>query len=60
MKCKLCGSIFGGHYKLCPHCHGDDMEREQFVQQPKEEQDDTKDNPLIVNGEFNFDEMNDD
>jgi len=59
MRCKLCGAIFGGHYKLCPACNGNDMERERFVQQPKEGEDVVKDNPLIVNGEFNFEEMSD-
>jgi len=59
MKCLVCGSIFGGHYKLCPHCHSNDMEREKFVLQPKDAEEIAEDNPLIVNGEFNFDEMSD-
>jgi len=59
MKCNQCQAIFPNTYDVCPCCNSKDFKAERFAPQQEEEQDDTKDNPLIVNGEFNFDEMND-
>ena len=59
MKCGLCGTIFPNRYAVCPHCHGDVILEERFVPKEDVEVDAVEDSPLMVNGEFNFDEMSD-
>lgn len=59
MKCGLCGTIFPNRYAVCPHCHGDVLVQEMFVPKEDVEVDTVEDSPLMVNGEFNFDEMSD-
>jgi len=57
MRCLACENIYPPSYKECPNCNIK-LVPERFA--PKEEEEDTKDNPLIVNGEFSFEEFNDD
>jgi hypothetical protein len=57
MKCKTCEAIFGGHYKSCPNCNSVEMEREKFTSQPDASEEIVEANPLLVNGEFNFEEL---
>lgn len=33
MKCKQCDAIFGSHYKKCPSCGSEKIEKEKFAPQ---------------------------
>jgi len=58
MKCNQCQAIFPNTYDVCPCCNSKDFKAERFAPQ-QEEEIEIKDNPLIVNGEFSFEEFSD-
>ena len=52
MKCNSCETIFGSHYKVCPHCGSKEIKAEQFAPQEVEVEEVEPISALVVDGDI--------
>jgi predicted amidophosphoribosyltransferase len=52
MKCEKCQALLPPHYNRCPVCGYNKFSREQFVQQPQEEEVPETMSALVVDGDI--------